>query len=161
MRTRGARTALGAGATVALAIVAIGCGGDGGKSGAGGGSDTNAGGERARVLAAVSGIGDAFAQSDAKAVCALLTKRARSDAANTIPGANSCESGAERLFSITKGSDRKRFGRLLKKLEKRVLISGDRATVTAPGTPGAKPIELRREGGSWKLAKNPFYYHPN
>ena len=150
-------TALG---LVAVLAVAAGCGGDdGGGDDGGGGSGGGAAAEEKAARGAIEEYIAALVDNDPAAACAKQTERAQQDAAEEVPGADSCERAHEMILGIL-GSKVDQLEEQLGKALTEVEVTGDTAVLTSPREPGKK-LKLRREGGEWKVDDKVLTYTPN
>jgi FAD/FMN-containing dehydrogenase len=145
---------------VVLAAVCLiaGCGGDddgGGDSGGGGSTGST---EEAEVRQALVDYADALGANDPAAACEQLTEKAQAEAAETIPGASSCESG-HRIVLETVGERREDVAKQLEEVGLEVEVDGDTAEMSSSKAPGKK-IKMRREGGEWKVDQNTLTFTP-
>jgi hypothetical protein len=143
----------------ALALAAGGCGGD--DDDGGGGNGGNGGSDKAEIRTTLESFFDAIAVKKVDEACSYLSAEAKEKAAATVPNTDSCEEGMERILDIVDSRERERLPELIREANLTIDVNGDKATVEAPGRPGAKPIPLVREGDDWKIDHNPLTFNPN
>ena len=147
----------------ALVLALAGCGGDddGGDEGGGGeaaetqqettpGTDTGAApapeGDEAAVEETVRGYANALAEGDGEQVCSHFTAAGRREL-DEIGGCADFFSGILSQLSEEQRSE-------LREIDPTAEVNGDRATATVPSLEGEgeDTVNLRKEGGEWKIA---------
>lgn len=150
----------GTGLAVLAASAALGCGDDQDDARApGGGAEVSS--EEAAVYEALTGYGDAVKANDPKAACGQLTESARKEAAETIPGASSCEAAHRTALGALGEANREKLADQLAGADYEAKITGETATLEFPRRPGAKPLRMRRVGGDWKVDQNTLFFNRN
>lgn len=145
------------GLAVALACLAIGCGGDDGDGGSAGKGGASSGQEK-QVREVLRTWAQAVADDDVEKACDQLTRRAQEKAAETIPGARSCEAAHRQALAVIGEDNRRKLVDQLDDVALDVKISGDEAELSSPNRPGTEAIKMRREDGEWKLDHNPITF---
>jgi hypothetical protein len=146
-----------AGWAVLAACAALGCGDDDEAAAPGGSAEASS--ERAGVYEGLTAYGDAVKANDPEAACGQLTESARREAAETIPGASSCEDAHRTAFGALGEANRAKLAEQLAGAEYEAKISGDTATLEFPRRPEAKPLRMRRVGGEWKVDQNTLFFN--
>ena len=149
---------------VAAALAAAGCGDDDDGGGDGGGSGGDGGSEVADDQGAVreglTAYAEAFSANDAAAACEQMTETAQEASADEIPGSDDCEDAHRTVLRTLGAAKRDQFAEQFGKTRFDAKIDGETAELTSPRAPD-KPIEMRLDGGEWKLDENLLFFIPN
>ena len=149
------------GAVLACCLAFAACGDDG-DGGGGGDSGRNGSGQapKEQVFQGLRDYGEAVRANDPAAACDKLTEEAQGEAAQTFPGADDCEDAHRQAFAALGPLKRNELAEQLGGVTNyEAEVSGNNATLTFPGRPGAKPLKMRRVGGDWKVAQNTLFFN--
>ncbi len=152
---------VGPGVAVALACLAIGCGGDDGDGGSKGSDGGASSGDEAQMRATLRAWGDAVADNDPEEACSHLTKSAQEKAAGTFPGARTCVDAHRRALAAVGEEGRRKLREQLAGVDFTVKVSGETAVLRAADKPGSPPLRMRRERGEWKIDQSTVFYNPD
>jgi hypothetical protein len=137
---------------VAIALAAVGCGGNDG-----GGAGRSGGGDKAAVVETTKRFQTAVLEDDGETYCDVLTGAAkRKLVAELAPLGQGfdCPKVAEKAFSLAGEDELQLVERSRRDLKERhVRVRGSRAVVTLPTS--KRVLRLRKAGGSW-LVSDPF-----
>ena len=147
----------GLGAVIVCCLALAACGGD--DDGGGDGDRSGSGPDpKEEVFQGLKEYGDAVRSNDPVAACDKLTEEAQEEAAQTFPGTDDCEDAHRQVFKALGSFKRNELAEQLGGVtDYEAKVSGNNATLTFPGRPGAKPLKMRRVGGDWKVAQNTLF----
>jgi hypothetical protein len=140
---------------VVASVAAIGCGGGSSSSSSSssqsdGTADESA--EQAAVRDALNAYATAVVKNDAKTACSLLTANAQHQAAQTVPGASTCERAHQTAFGSIGQDKRQQFADQIKGADFDVKVTGTTAILTSDKSD--KPLRMRKVGGAWRIDYN-------